>query len=439
MNVEIVSPRISLIMPVFNSMTDFERGNGSFLLPHAIASILEQTFTDFELIILDNVSDDATFDFCVELAKTDTRIRVLKDSQRRSPEESIFKLIQLANGQFSVIANDDDKWDQNFLTTLMRYQDLDDYDLVYSNGKYLSMEDKIEGTLTEDDSLIYSFEFSQLSNFYRYIHKRNPFPISFGLFKTEALRATYPEIRFHKYRANMDNLFISQFLLSTNKIRFVDEDLFFYRSKSRSHLHNLEFKHDSKVTPKFELFELLEHHSQFCKVVSENIQKSRLSKLEIATADTANLNAFINYALRMFNWQLQKPGLSAADFRVIVRIVKMLQALLSKTLIKAERDLDFEFDLKNQLKIDQLERDVRVISRGIFDYLDACLEKFSINFLDEFESLLQSHLDRFDITTETSHFYALNQIKSNSGDLFLLGLKRVLGNSFLYYKYVKSR
>ena len=439
MNVEIVSPRISLIMPVFNSMTDFERGNGSFLLPHAIASILEQTFTDFELIILDNVSDDATFDFCVELAKTDTRIRVLKDSQRRSPEESIFKLIQLANGQFSVIANDDDKWDRNFLTTLMRYQDLDDYDLVYSNGKYLSMEDKIEGTLTEDDSLIYSFEFSQLSNFYRYIHKRNPFPISFGLFKTEALRATYPEIRFHKYRANMDNLFISQFLLSTNKIRFVDEDLFFYRSKSRSHLHNLEFKHDSKVTPKFELFELLEHHSQFCKVVSENIQKSRLSKLETATADTANLNAFINYVLRMFNWQLQKPGLSAADFRVIVRIVKMLQALLSKTLIKAECDLDFEFDLKNQLKIDQLERDVRIISRDIFDYLEACLEEFSINFLDDFESLLQSHLDRFDITTETSHFYASNQIKSNSGDLFLLGLKRVLGNSFLYYKYVKSR
>jgi glycosyltransferase involved in cell wall biosynthesis len=426
-------------MPVFNSMSDFERGNGNFLLPHAIQSILEQTFTDFELIILDNISDDATFDFCAELAKTDARIRVLRDSQRRSPEESIFRLIRLATGQFTIIVNDDDKWDCNFLYTLLRFQDLGDYDLVYSNGQYLDMEDRSTGTLTEDDSSIYSCEFSQLSNFCRYIHKRNPFPISFGLFKTEVLNTNYPEIRFHKYRANMDNLFISQFLLSTNKIGFVDEDLFFYRSKSRSHLHNLEFNHNSKVTPDFELFELLEHHSQFSKIISAKIQKSKLNKLEKSFAEIANLNAFINYALRMFNWQLQKPGLSAADFHVVIKVVKMLQTLLSKTLIKSDVDLDSAFDLKNQDKINHLGNKVRLISKDIFEYLDVCLDEFPMNFLKDFDSLLQPHLNNLNVTTGADYSSGLHQQKINSGNLFLLNLKRVLGNSFLYYKYIKSR
>jgi hypothetical protein len=147
----------------------------------------------------------------------------------------------------------------------------------------------------------------------------------------------------------------------------------------------------------------------------------------------------MNYALRMFNWQLQKPGLSAADFHVVIKVVKMLQALLSEVLIRGDVDLDFEFNLKNQDKINRLGNKVKLISNDIFEYLDACLDEFPMNFLKDFDSLLQSHLNYFNVKSEADYFSGLHQLKINSGNLFLLNLKRVLSNSFLYYKYIKSR
>ena len=137
------SPIISLIMPVFNSKSDYERGNGKFLLPEAIDSILSQSFKQFELIILDNLSDDGTFEYCNTLLKSDERIRLIRDNLRRSPEESIFKLIQLATGEFTVIVNDDDKWDENFLSTLLESHKSGSYDLVYSNGQYLKFASQL--------------------------------------------------------------------------------------------------------------------------------------------------------------------------------------------------------------------------------------------------------------------------------------------------------
>ncbi len=60
------APRVSIGLPVYN---------GAKYLEEAIASVLNQTFTDFELIICDNASTDATEAICRAAAKRDSRIR----------------------------------------------------------------------------------------------------------------------------------------------------------------------------------------------------------------------------------------------------------------------------------------------------------------------------------------------------------------------------
>src|SRR5688572_1962320 len=66
-----VTPRVSVGMPAYNSAKWIEP---------AISSILEQTFADFELIISDNASTDATYEICERFARRDSRVRLLRNS-----------------------------------------------------------------------------------------------------------------------------------------------------------------------------------------------------------------------------------------------------------------------------------------------------------------------------------------------------------------------
>ena len=60
-------PAISVIMPVYNSEK---------YLRDAIESVLKQTFTDFELLLIDDGSKDSSGIICDEYASQDSRIRV---------------------------------------------------------------------------------------------------------------------------------------------------------------------------------------------------------------------------------------------------------------------------------------------------------------------------------------------------------------------------
>ncbi|MCP4413679.1 MAG: glycosyltransferase, partial [Gammaproteobacteria bacterium] len=62
------NPKISVIMPVYN---------GEKHLVEAINSILTQTFTDFEFIIINDASTDSTAQIINDFAKKDSRIRIL--------------------------------------------------------------------------------------------------------------------------------------------------------------------------------------------------------------------------------------------------------------------------------------------------------------------------------------------------------------------------
>ena len=59
---------LSIIVPVYNV--------GSFL-PKCIDSIISQTFTDFELILVDDGSTDNSVEICDAAAKKDSRVRVI--------------------------------------------------------------------------------------------------------------------------------------------------------------------------------------------------------------------------------------------------------------------------------------------------------------------------------------------------------------------------
>jgi glycosyltransferase involved in cell wall biosynthesis len=85
------TPRVSIGLPVYN---------GEDYLVETLDSLLAQTFTDFELIICDNASSDATQEICEGYAAKDRRIRYVRNAQNLGAAKNYNKTFELAAGEY---------------------------------------------------------------------------------------------------------------------------------------------------------------------------------------------------------------------------------------------------------------------------------------------------------------------------------------------------
>ena len=92
------SPTVSVVMSVFN---------GEAFLSEAIDSVLNQSFRDFEFVIVDDGSTDATADILSKYVLRDGRIRVLRNG-KKGRAASLNLAISLANGKYVANIDADD-------------------------------------------------------------------------------------------------------------------------------------------------------------------------------------------------------------------------------------------------------------------------------------------------------------------------------------------
>ena len=82
--------------------------NGEKYLAEAIESILGQTFRDFEFIIVDDGSTDRTADILDAYARTDNRIKILRNSTNKGPAASRNRGIGASVGRYLALMDADD-------------------------------------------------------------------------------------------------------------------------------------------------------------------------------------------------------------------------------------------------------------------------------------------------------------------------------------------
>jgi len=127
-------PTLSIIVPTFNSGGSIRR---------CLDSISRQTFTDYEVVIQDGASSDATIDLIKDFQKANAGIAITFSQERdKGPYDAMNNGIQRAKGEWLYfLGSDDELHDQNVLKTIMEDADTGSCNVVYGNVKVVGKTD----------------------------------------------------------------------------------------------------------------------------------------------------------------------------------------------------------------------------------------------------------------------------------------------------------
>ena len=127
------SPLVSVIMPAYNA----ER-----FIEEAINSVVNQTVEDWELIVIDDCSNDNTFKLAQELAISDKRIYVLKNDENSGVAKTRNRGIDLAMGDFIAFLDSDDVWYPRKLECQLQKMQEKNSALVYCSYAIIGVDGK---------------------------------------------------------------------------------------------------------------------------------------------------------------------------------------------------------------------------------------------------------------------------------------------------------
>ena len=122
---------VSVIMPSYNTAAYIEE---------SIKSVLDQTYENWELIVVDDCSTDNT-DEVVSSIK-DSRIRYIKNETNRGAAFSRNRALREANGRWIAFLDSDDLWTSDKLEKQVSFMTENGYHFSYTN--YIEIDDKSE-------------------------------------------------------------------------------------------------------------------------------------------------------------------------------------------------------------------------------------------------------------------------------------------------------
>lgn len=210
---------VSVIIPVYNSESYLHR---------CVDSLLTQSYTDFELILVDDGSRDSSSDICDEYARKDGRIKVFhKENAGVSSARNLG--LDNATGEFVVFVDSDDWVDIHFLEYLYTAVHKEKFDIaVCEIINYYGHKIKISNnSLIEKGKCAY-IKHQIIAGFTSVCNM---------MFNREFIEAN--RLRFEKVRYSEDFIFSIKAICLSKRITYVANHLYYYdRTNEISALHH---------------------------------------------------------------------------------------------------------------------------------------------------------------------------------------------------------
>jgi glycosyltransferase involved in cell wall biosynthesis len=177
---------VSIGMPVYN---------GERYLREALDALLAQDYRDFELIVSDNCSEDATEAICREYAARDPRVRYYRNEANLGSPLNFRRVLDLATREYFMWAGSHDLWAPGFVSRCVEVMERDPtVVLCYPGAAWVDAEGVVEEEIkTRRDTR----GLDKVSRFFVSMWAIDNRYVVYGLYRTSALRsATLGESSF---------------------------------------------------------------------------------------------------------------------------------------------------------------------------------------------------------------------------------------------------
>ena len=261
--------KISIIIPIYNTEA---------YLPRCIDSILSQSFTDYELILINDGSIDNSGSICDKYAQQDNRIKVFH--QKNGGLSSARNTgLDHAQGEWIYFVDSDDELKPDGLQTLVNCisEDVDmvmgGYEQYNLDGNLIETEKNHETlTLSRRDSLLVLFpDHSIHYSYLGYVWIR--------LFRNRIIQDH--GLRFDtSIKIKEDTLFVTQYLCTSNgKTRFTTTPVYKYIAQKNSEMNSLRTTYNPKYVYSFDA--VVKMYSTIRQLPELDRQLSKAAKHEI--------------------------------------------------------------------------------------------------------------------------------------------------------------
>ncbi|TDE04581.1 glycosyltransferase family 2 protein [Flavobacterium hiemivividum] len=235
-----IKPLISIILPVYN---------GEKYIEEAIESCLSQTYSNIELIIVNDCSTDRTLEICHSYVKKDDRIKLINNDINLKLPVSLNVGHRAAKGDFLTWTSDDNYYKTAALETLINIILEKQVDVAYSD--LISIDEN--GELIGEVNYV-GFENIVFGNFVgaSFLYKKEVFQRNKGFNEKLYLVEDYD----FWLRAMIHSKFYQ-----------VNEKLYFYRKHEDSLTHQIKFTKDAKRLWKDNLKKMF---ANYCVLIEGN-------------------------------------------------------------------------------------------------------------------------------------------------------------------------
>lgn len=200
--------KVSIITPCYNS---------EFYLRETYNTVSAQTHTSWEWIVVDDCSTDASWKILTELSKSDSRVKIFKNTQNGGAAVTRNNCLDNASGDYIAFLDSDDLWSKEKLEKQLSFAEKNQIDYTYHNYNTVDSD----GNVLKEQSIAPSVHQYDL-------YKFNPFATSSIMINRSTIESN--NIRFRNHlRRRQDYFFWFDAIGVSNKARGLEENLSSYR------------------------------------------------------------------------------------------------------------------------------------------------------------------------------------------------------------------
>ncbi len=214
-----MSPKISIIIPSYNEEKNISR---------CLDSVMNQTFSDFEVLCVDDGSNDKTFDIIKNYSEKDSRIIPLKNPDKGVSSARNFG-IENAKGDYIGFVDSDDFIQPQMYEFL--YRAVTENNCDFSVCRYKKTSEFIQKKFEYKTD---TFKPENFISFYDSEFTNNNELVFSAIWTKLISKEILKNIKFNNFRIGEDTVFNAQLCSKDYKSVFVDAELYNYFINTQS-------------------------------------------------------------------------------------------------------------------------------------------------------------------------------------------------------------